>query len=139
MKIRSSFVSNSSSSSYIIEFENYDKSVVIAGEEISINDFLDAIEIYNKDYETEMHETTQYDNDDKKSLIQYVQNCYDNEYDENTKADLISLKDDIKKSSVKKGPFFARFDISYANLSLRFLFKLLSKYELFKIRMSSTD
>ena len=64
MKIRSNYVSNSSSTSYIIEFDDIDKIVTIIGEEFSIADFFEAITSNMYDSETKMHECTYEDTED---------------------------------------------------------------------------
>lgn len=138
MKIRSSFVSNSSSSSYIIEFEDLFKTIRIAGEEISVKDFFDAIQSNQYDQETEMHECTYYDSDDNDDLIERIDSKLEWAEDE-YKVNLIELKKDIDANRDNKKTYFARFDLSYHNHALNFLFRLLKKYELFTVRDSSEE
>lgn len=129
MKIRSNYVSNSSSSSYIIQFEGYESNVIIAGEEFSIHDFFNYIDsCCSFNSETEMHEIT-YDDDDRNELIEYVDYQLQWAEDE-TKQKLIDLKKDIKNKDLQ----FARFDISNHDKAGNFLLKLLQKYGLFTIR-----
>lgn len=137
MKIRSGFVSNSSSSSYIIEFKDLFQTVRIAGEEISIKDFFDSIFSNMFDQETEMHECTYNDSSDIDSLIERIDSILEWAEDE-YKVKLIELKKDVLASK-ENGKYFARFDISYHNKALNFLFRLLTKYELFTVRLSSEE
>lgn len=131
MKIRSNFVSNSSSSSFIIQFNDIEKEIVVAGQTFSIKDFFDSIEMEecrDRSCETEMHEIT-YNEDDKESLISTLDN-YITWSNEDDKESLIKLKNDVKKSN----DIFARFDISYHNKALNFIFNLLKEYKAFIIR-----
>lgn len=139
MKIRSNFVSNSSSTSYIIEFDDIDKIVSIAGEMFSMSDFFEAITSNMYDSETEMHECTYEDSEDANLLIERLNSMikWADEANEKDKQKLIELKNDIL--SKKNGKYFARFDINYHNKALNFLFKLLKKYELFTVRLSSEE
>ena len=137
MKIRSNYVSNSSSTSYIIEFDDIDKIVTIAGEEFSILDFFDAITSNMYGSETEMHECTYEDLEDANLLIERLDSFIEWAEDEE-KLKLIELKKDIMYGK-KNGKYFARFDIDYNNKALYFLFKLLKKYELFTVRLSSEE
>lgn len=126
MKIRSNYVSNSSSSSFIIEFGNREDNVTISGEEISMQDFLDAF--YPNCFETEIKEITD-DREDKKELIKVIDE-YINWSSDEDKNKLTELKKDIQTSEKT----FARFDISYHNKALNFMFRLLYKYKMFEIR-----
>lgn len=135
MKIRSNYVSNSSSTSYIIEFDDMYKIVTIAGEEISMSDFLSAFIPNAYDSETEMHECTYEDSEDANLLIKHLDSIIEWAEDEE-KLTLIELKKDIMNGK-ENGKYFARFDICYHNKTLNFLFRLLKKYELFKVRLSS--
>lgn len=137
MKIRECYVSNSSSSSYIIEFKNLFQTIRIAGEEISVQDFFNAIEINRHDSDTEMKEIVINDKESKHSLLERINGILEWMDDDEYKAELIELKRDIEHMNSKNGPYFARFDISYHNNALNFLYRLLKKYELFKERYAS--
>lgn len=136
MKFRTNYVSNSSSSSYIVEFKNIEQIIRIAGEEISVQTFFDAIRSHTSfASETEMHEIT-FDNEDKNNMIKVIDYTLQYVDNQNEIFNLNQLKNDIANS---KDTMFARFDISYHNKALRFLFKLLCKYGLFEIRWKADE
>ena len=128
MKIRSGYVSNSSSSSFIVEFNNIEQVVRIAGEEISVSQFFEAVDKPSMTSETEMGKTT-YDEDGRERLIESVDYAL-KWADDEKKKELLLLKNDL--ADTKKN--FAMVDISYHDHALNFLFRLLCKYELFKLR-----
>lgn len=128
MKTRLGYVSNSSSSSFIVEFNDIEQVVRIAGEEISVSQFFEAVDKPSMTSETEMGKTT-YDEDGREKLIESVDYAL-KWADNKTKEKLLLLKDDL--AHAKKN--FAMVDISYHDHALNFLFRLLCKYELFKVR-----
>lgn len=135
MKIRSNYVSNSSSSSFIVEFDDIVKVIRVAGEEISINDFFDSIT--NASFtssDSEMHEIT-YDEDDRNDLLEYIDQLIEWASDED-KLKLNELKLDIKKS---KDKIYSRFDIDCHDKVLNFILKILSKYGALKIKYCSAE
>lgn len=135
MKVRNGYVSNSSSSSFIIEFNDIEHSVRISGEEISLNHFFEAVDKQSMVSETEMGKTTLSENGREKLLenIDYALKWYDDNHEIKTK--LLFLKEDLK--DINKN--FAMITISYHDYVFNFLFKLLCKYELFKIRYVMED
>lgn len=111
-----------------------EQQITIAGEEISVIDFFDAIDSYNNSCteETRMNNKA-IDKESKEDLIEKINDMIEWNDDEN-KERLIALKKDIENCSEK---CFACFNLSYHDKALNFLFKLLCKYELFKIRYSN--
>lgn len=136
MKIRSNYVSNSSSSSFIVEFKELEEIITIAGEQISVMDFFDAIESYSNSYteETRMNKKA-IDEESKEDLIETIDKTIEWVEDEDKEC-LITLKKDIENCPEKS---FAHFNLSYHDKALNFLFKLLCKYGLFKIRYSNEE
>lgn len=130
MKIRLNYVSNSSSSSYIVEFKDLEQIVRISGEEISVQDFIDAINYnsYNSS-ETELYQII-IDDEERADLLKLINEQYLVYANKENKVKLKQLVNDIKNTDKK----FIRFDISYHNKALRFLLNLLCKYELLTIR-----
>lgn len=112
------------------------KTITIAGEEISAQDFFDAISSFNDFDGTQLHEIiTDENKEEKENLIKNINNNI--EYiDDESKNKLIELKNDLEKN---QGKVFARFELSYHNKALNFLFKLLCKYGLFEIRYSNEE
>lgn len=129
MKIRSVFVSNSSSSSFIIQFKDSDSKVRIAGADISIHDFFNYIDTRSSfELNSKMHEIT-YDEENKDKLIKFIDDQFQYENKE-MKQKLLVLKEDILNNNQK----FARFNLSFHDKVGNFLINLLSKYDLFSIR-----
>ena len=134
MKIRNGYVSNSSSSSYIVEFKNYDQVIRIAGEEITPRVFFDLVE--SGRMETEMHDLAIHE-EEKTELIKHIEYLISFTYDNNQKCELIKLRDDIEKNLYNENTNYARFELGYHDTATNFLFRLLWKYDMFKIRDQS--
>ena len=129
MKIRNGYVSNSSSSSYIIEYKNIEQIIRIAGEELSVEDFFNLL-YSNNDEDTDVLATT--DNDEEiKDIVEYIDNQIKYANEEN-KEKLITIKNAINNNENN----FAHIKISYKDKAVYFLFKLLCKYELITKRYS---
>ena len=128
MKIRSSFVSNSSSSSYIVEFQSREQMITVGkGADLTVQDFFDAF--YPSHFcDNELREVTD-DEDEKKQLLESLDSYIEYVTDEE-KPELLALKKDIEKSE----KLFARFDVSYHDNVLHFLLQLLCDNGAMKIR-----
>ena len=128
MKIRSSFVSNSSSSSYIVEFKSKEQLITIGKDaELSVKDFFSAF--YPSHFcDTELGEITDHE-EDKEKLLQRLDNYIEYVTEEERSA-LLALKKDVETSD----KLFARFAVAYDNNVLRFLLQLLCDNGIFKIR-----
>ena len=134
MKIRSSFVSNSSSSSYIIEFKDIFDFATIAGEVFSIINFIDAIESIN-DLETEINGQT-FNKESREDFISMLDKMIGWGGSKESMDELKKIKDDVIKYPEKN---FVRFKLSYHNKALRFIFSLLKKYDVLKVRYAEND
>lgn len=129
MKIRNSYVSNSSSSSYIIEYKNIEQIIRIAGEELSVEDFFNLL-YSNNDKDTDVLATTEND-EEIKDIAEYIDNQIKYANEEN-KEKLIAIKNAINNNESN----FVHIKISYQDKAVYFLFKLLCKYELITKRYS---
>ena len=131
MKIRSGFVSNSSSSSFIIEYKDSYQPIKVEGQDLSLNDLFDYIdhECCNYNYETTVHEITNENDESKESLLEYID--YQIQWvDDEVKQKLLNLKEDIKANEST----FARFELSYHDKMGRFIFNILKGRNVFTIR-----
>ena len=134
MKIRNFYISNSSSSSYIIKFKDFTSTITIAGEEISIQDFFSLLEtIHDSDSELKEISTTK---EDSEKLINYLNTEIEWSADNEYKIKLIELKKEIESTT---DHYYAKIDLSYHNNGLRFLFNLLVKYNLIDICFCNKD
>ena len=136
MKIRNNYVSNSSSTSFIVEYKDNKQTIKIAGSEFSIQDFFDTINSFcNSSYisSTEMYEVG-IDREDKENILKYLNNYNLEYFEDRDKENISELKNDIEKNLENHEKNFARFELSYHNKALWFLLNLFCKYELFKIR-----
>ena len=128
MKIRSGFVSNSSSSSYIVEFQDRQQMITVGKDaDLTVQDFFNAF-YPSLSCDNELREVTD-DEDDKEQLLESLDSYLEYVTDEE-KPELLALKKDIEKS----GKLFARFDISYHDNVLHFLLQLLCDNGAMKIR-----
>ena len=87
MKIRSNYVSNSSSSSYIVEYKNPEDKITIWGKDITVEDFLNQIMFYTYGDENELFENTFENDEDKaleigKTVFRYLKEEFDIDWDE---------------------------------------------------------
>ena len=132
MKIRTGFVSNSSSSSFILEFESRDSIATVAGHDFSMEDFLESFyPSHNIDTEV-ICITGDEEGEESKKLLGTLEKIIKWSEDENEKATLKDICEDIKKGEHK----FAYVSINYHDRALMFLFKVLRDYELFKVRFT---
>ena len=129
MKIRGGFISNSSSSSFIIEYKDSYQPIRVEGQDISLNDLFDYMDDYNYSCETTVHEITNENDESKVSLLEYID--YQIQWvDDEVKQKLLNLKEDIK---VNKSTF-ARIELSYHDKIGRFIFNLLKRRNVFAVR-----
>ena len=92
MKIRNGYVSNSSSSSYIIEYKNIEQIIRIAGEELSVEDFFNLL-YSNNDEDTDVLATT--DNDEEiKDIVEYIDNQIKYANEENKEKLIVAILPD---------------------------------------------
>jgi len=118
MKIRESYVSNSSSSSYIIEFKNLNDTITIDNHIFTVENLLDHINGFNWGDENSLEEVTT-DEGFRNELISHLDNFLHFYSSSNNKDTLYGkLKDDIKNSK----SIFARFSIGYHDYLGKFLY-----------------
>lgn len=134
MKIRTNFVSNSSSSSFIIQYNDPSEYIEKGTDNITILDFFDYIRRTSFSSETEMKEIAD-NEEDKKKLIERIDDTIQWINDEKEKATLINLKEDIKNNKTN----FARFNLDNHDKIGHLILNLLDQYGLLKIRYTFGD
>ena len=129
MKIRSNYVSNSSSSSYIVEYKNLEDKITVWGKDITVEDFLNQIMFYTYGDENELFENTFENDEDKKEIINHINHIKEH-YTIDDKYDIEKLKDDIMKSDSN----FVRFNIGYHDIIGHAIFDMFVEQNVLKKR-----
>ena len=133
MKIRSGYVSNSSSSSYVIEFKKFDSSATVNELfSLSVDELLNCIN-ENRDEDSYVKIDTRYE-DGRNELIQKL-------------TDQLEWSDPVYKKEINKvikkiqksKNNFAMLEISYCDPLSRKLLKFLKDTKVVKVYLSSDD
>ena len=138
MKIRSNYVSNSSSSSYIIQFYSLQDQIINGWNAVSIEDFFDHIRFYYRNDENEMYCLIDKDSEDKKGIqeerkefIEYINGKLNRYRYSPDKIEL--LKKVRERISSDKNSNFAYVDLGHHDAIGHFILKMLQNNNFVKV------
>lgn len=131
MKIRNGFVSNSSSSSFLVEYKNTDKSFKINNIKFTLEDFIDLLDKGNNWCSDNTHLkyniVANYSGEERYELTQKIKEWNDYASDED-----IKFNNRLIKEINKMDKSFLYFQISYHDNIIVKMYDLFKKKKMFK-------